>query len=119
MITVYPNWVRNHSFHGSRGARGCRTASAFHRTEGGSRRVLLPCLPIHRHRCLQSTATIERDGDDESRISAFMYAIETRGLTHRFGKGEPVVRDLDLRVPDGSIYGFLGPNGAGKTTTLR
>ncbi|HST58352.1 MAG TPA: ABC transporter ATP-binding protein [Longimicrobium sp.] len=48
-----------------------------------------------------------------------MYAMETRGLTHRFGGGDPVVRDLDLRVPTGSIYGFLGPNGAGKTTTLR
>jgi ABC-type multidrug transport system ATPase subunit len=49
-----------------------------------------------------------------------MYAIETRGLTHRFAGGEePVVHALDLQVPTGSIYGFLGPNGAGKTTTLR
>jgi ABC-2 type transport system ATP-binding protein len=29
------------------------------------------------------------------------------------------VRDLSVKVPVGSIYGFLGPNGAGKTTTLR
>ena len=29
------------------------------------------------------------------------------------------VRDLDLVVPRGSIYGLLGPNGAGKTTTIR
>ena len=29
------------------------------------------------------------------------------------------VRDLDLTVPPGSIYGLLGPNGAGKTTTIR
>jgi ABC-2 type transport system ATP-binding protein len=26
---------------------------------------------------------------------------------------------VDIRVPEGSLYGFLGPNGAGKTTTLR
>ncbi len=29
------------------------------------------------------------------------------------------VRDLDLVVPCGSLYGFIGPNGAGKTTTIR
>jgi ABC-2 type transport system ATP-binding protein len=29
------------------------------------------------------------------------------------------VRDLDLRVPYGSVFGFLGPNRAGKTTTIR
>lgn len=36
-----------------------------------------------------------------------------------FKKGTPVLSDLNLNVPRGSIYGFLGPNGAGKTTTLR
>lgn len=29
------------------------------------------------------------------------------------------VRDLDLEVPKGEIFGFLGPNGAGKTTTIK
>jgi ABC-2 type transport system ATP-binding protein len=33
--------------------------------------------------------------------------------------GTPVVRDLNLAVPPGRIYGFLGRNGAGKTTALR
>ena len=45
-------------------------------------------------------------------------AIEVRGLTYRAGKSF-AIRDLDLNVPTGSIYGFLGPNGAGKTTTIR
>jgi ABC-type multidrug transport system ATPase subunit len=48
-----------------------------------------------------------------------VHAIETQGLTHRFTGAEPVLRDIRLQVPVGSIYGFLGPNGAGKTTTLR
>src|SRR5690606_19124415 len=29
------------------------------------------------------------------------------------------VRDMNLRVPEGALYGFIGPNGAGKTTTIR
>ncbi len=46
------------------------------------------------------------------------YSLETSKLSHRFA-GSQVLKDLALRVPEGSIYGFLGPNGAGKTTTLR
>ena len=45
-------------------------------------------------------------------------AIETQGLTRTFGS-KALVDKLELRVPQGSIYGFLGPNGAGKTTTIR
>lgn len=45
-------------------------------------------------------------------------AIETHGLTKRFGH-QLAVNDLDLSVPAGSVYGFLGPNGSGKTTTIR
>jgi ABC-2 type transport system ATP-binding protein len=46
-------------------------------------------------------------------------AIETRGLTKRYGDAIVAVDDLALRVRRGELYGFLGPNGAGKTTTLR
>jgi len=45
-------------------------------------------------------------------------AIEIRGVSYRAGKTFEI-RDLDLSVPTGSIYGFLGPNGSGKTTTIR
>jgi ABC-2 type transport system ATP-binding protein len=45
-------------------------------------------------------------------------AIETSGLTKRFGD-HTAVDHLDLAVPQGTVYGFLGPNGAGKTTTMR
>ena len=45
-------------------------------------------------------------------------AIETRGLTKRFGD-LAAVDGIDLAVPVGSVFGFLGPNGSGKTTTIR
>jgi len=46
-------------------------------------------------------------------------AIETEGLTKRYGSGSAAVDRLDLHVRRGEIHGFVGPNGAGKTTTLR
>jgi ABC-2 type transport system ATP-binding protein len=45
-------------------------------------------------------------------------AIETSGLTKRFGADVLAVDDLDLTVAEGEIFGFLGPNGAGKSTTI-
>jgi len=45
-------------------------------------------------------------------------AIKTTGLTKTYGK-KRALDDVNLVVPEGSIFGFLGPNGAGKTTTLR
>jgi len=46
------------------------------------------------------------------------FAIETAGLTRRYGRLE-VVQSLDLHVPAGSIFALVGPNGAGKTTTIK
>lgn len=45
-------------------------------------------------------------------------AIRTFGLGKRYGDFD-AVRDLDLEVSEGEVFGFLGPNGAGKTTTIR
>jgi ABC-2 type transport system ATP-binding protein len=45
-------------------------------------------------------------------------AIETHGLTKRFGS-YTAVNGIDLNVPRGAVFGFLGPNGSGKTTTIR
>lgn len=44
--------------------------------------------------------------------------IQTQGLTHRYGKFT-AVKNVNLTVCRGEIFGFLGPNGAGKTTTIR
>ena len=45
-------------------------------------------------------------------------AIETEGLTRRFGN-HLAVDAVSMTVPERAVYGFLGRNGAGKTTTLR
>ncbi len=47
-----------------------------------------------------------------------MVALQTEGLTKTYD-GVNVVDDIDLVVPERSVYGFLGPNGAGKTTTMK
>ena len=46
------------------------------------------------------------------------YIITTDALTKQYKKAT-VVNQLDLRIPEGCVYGFLGPNGAGKSTTLK
>lgn len=46
------------------------------------------------------------------------YIIRTEGLNKKF-KTVHAVKDLDIHVEKGDIYGFLGPNGAGKTTTIK
>ena len=45
--------------------------------------------------------------------------IETQHLNFGFKKNNLIIKDINLQVEQGSIYGFLGPNGAGKTTTIR
>jgi len=43
--------------------------------------------------------------------------IRTENLCKDFDEVK-AVRNLNLKVEEGEIYGFLGPNGAGKTTTI-
>ena len=47
-----------------------------------------------------------------------MLEIETHNLTKNFGD-HVAVRDLELRIPKGTLFGFLGPNGSGKSTTVK
>src|SRR5690348_10950178 len=43
--------------------------------------------------------------------------IETKDLSKKY-RNVHAVKDLNLAVEEGAIYGFVGPNGAGKTTTM-
>ncbi len=44
--------------------------------------------------------------------------IQTKNLCKSYGDIQ-AVNDLDLKVPENSIFGFLGPNGSGKSTTMK
>src|SRR5436190_8898204 len=46
-------------------------------------------------------------------------AIAAHALRRDFKGGIEAVRDIDLTIAAGEVFGFLGPNGAGKTTTVR
>src|SRR5271165_3036523 len=45
-------------------------------------------------------------------------AIQTHGLTRRFGE-LTAVDNVTFKVATGQFFGFLGPNGAGKSTTIK
>ncbi len=45
--------------------------------------------------------------------------IQIQNLSFEFSKNKPVLKDINLSVPKGSIFGFLGANGAGKSTTMK
>jgi len=51
-------------------------------------------------------------------MSTTDFVINTQGLTKSY-KEVDALKNLDLHVPERSIFGFLGPNGAGKTTTIK
>lgn len=44
--------------------------------------------------------------------------IEISNLTKMYGNGRGI-RDINLEIDRGDIFGFLGPNGAGKTTAMK
>ncbi|WP_353892411.1 ABC transporter ATP-binding protein [Proteinivorax hydrogeniformans] len=47
-----------------------------------------------------------------------MAMLKVSNLTKKFGDFT-ALKDVNLEVNKGEVYGFIGPNGAGKTTTIR
>jgi lantibiotic transport system ATP-binding protein len=45
--------------------------------------------------------------------------IRTENLSFSYSKKKHVLKNVNINVPKGAIYGFLGPNGAGKSTTMQ
>lgn len=47
-----------------------------------------------------------------------MNILETNHLTFNY-RNHSVLEDINLKIPEGSIYGYLGKNGEGKSTTIK
>jgi ABC-2 type transport system ATP-binding protein len=52
------------------------------------------------------------------RIAIHVYNL-SKTYHHRKGEAIEAVRNVNLAIPAGQVFGFLGPNGAGKTTTIK
>jgi len=44
--------------------------------------------------------------------------IEIKNVSQSYSKNVKVIKNINLKIEDGTIFGFIGPNGAGKTTTI-
>src|SRR4051795_7962000 len=97
----------------------------FRRSEAVRRRARPPWSPTARvgggqggsaARARGVSATRHRRG--RRRETVVTYAIETEGLTKRFGSTQALA-GVDLAAREGTVLGVLGPNGAGKTTAVR
>ena len=48
-----------------------------------------------------------------------MHAIIAANLGKTYPGGKEALKDLNLHLDEGEVFGFLGPNGAGKTTAVK
>ena len=44
--------------------------------------------------------------------------IEIKNVSQSYSKEIKIIENMNLKIEDGTIFGFIGPNGAGKTTTI-
>src|SRR6202050_5113732 len=65
-----------------------------------------------------ATSDVLYNNHEQMESGASQPAIETSGLTKRFGE-RTALDGIDLLVPRGCAFGFVGPNAAGKTKIIR
>ena len=63
--------------------------------------------------------TAPAPGSDFSQGDGRMDIIEIEHLGHRFSDGTIGLREINMRIPKGSLVVIAGPNGSGKTTLLK
>lgn len=69
-----------------------------------------------------STIITTNANNNNNNKSGLCAAIECRDMRYHVGRGsnkKTILHDINVTVPEGSIYGLLGPSGCGKTTMLR
>ena len=79
-------------------------------------RVTSTFLDIGKYKFATCLPNLEYNKPMVKKLSSL--AIETSKLTKIYD-GNVGIKDVDLAVNQGEIFGFIGPNGAGKSTTIR
>ncbi len=59
-----------------------------------------------------------RDREGAGPFPGLEHAIRFEGVSFAYRPGEPVLSDIDLEVPKGSVVALVGPSGAGKSTLV-
>ena len=74
--------------------------------------------PVEKQENTHRMTTTTTSPETHEQAAESPWAVETHGLTKRFGENV-AVNGVELLVPRGCAFGYLGPNGAGKTTLIR
>lgn len=57
-----------------------------------------------------------KDAPDAKKLDAKSMSVEFHNVSFEYDAGEPVLRNINLNVPAGTICALVGPSGGGKTT---